>query len=70
MPCETTLLGTALVSAFVDKGLQLPGVINGVKNSREVMAIGVCLVLPVAGGVLVDEWRVYDVGQLLKHCNC
>jgi hypothetical protein len=62
------LLGTALVSAFVDNGLQLPGAIrvNGVKNSREVMAIGACLVLLVAGGVLVDEWMVYDIGQLEK----
>lgn len=38
------------------KGLQLPGAINGVKNSREVMAIGLCLVILVGG-------RVYDVGE-------
>jgi len=30
------------------------------------MVIGVCLVLLVAGRVLVDKWRVYDVEQLEK----
>ncbi len=33
------LLGTNLINAFVDKGLQLPGAINDVKNRREVTAI-------------------------------
>jgi len=28
--------------------------------------IGVCLVLLVAGRVLVDKWRVYEVEQLEK----
>jgi len=60
------LLGTGLINAFIDKGLELPGAITGVKNRREVMAIGVCLVLLVAGSVLVSEWRVYDVELLEK----
>lgn len=62
------LLGTGLVNAFVNKGLQLSGAITqaGVINRREVTAIGVCLVLLVAGSVLVSEWRIYDVELLEK----
>ena len=62
------LLGSSLINAFVDRGLQLPRATTsiGVKNRREVVAIGVCLVLLVAGHVLVSEWNVYDVEMLEK----
>jgi hypothetical protein len=50
------LSGSSLINAFVDSGLQLPRATTsiGVKNRREVVAIGVCLVLLVAGRVLVS----------------
>ena len=53
------LLGTYVINAFVNKGLQLPGAITGAKNRREVTAIGVCLVL---GSVLVSI-RHQNVGE-------
>ncbi len=36
------------------------------KQKREVVLIGACLVLLVAGSVLLDNWREYEPGQLEK----
>ncbi len=60
------LLGPNLVNGFVNQGLQLPSDIPVEKQRREVVSIGACLVLLVAGSVLLDKWREYEPGWLEK----
>jgi len=60
---RNNLLDTGLINAFVDQGFWR------YHKRREVMAIGACLVLLVAGCVLVNKWKVYEVEQLEKDWN-
>jgi len=61
---RNNLLTSTAIYAFVEQGLQFPGAtIN--KERKEVMAIGACLLLLIAGQVLLDKWMA-DKDQLKK----
>ncbi|KDR72107.1 hypothetical protein GALMADRAFT_159120 [Galerina marginata CBS 339.88] len=52
---RNNLLSSTAIYAFVEKGLQFPGTTTETER-QEVMAIGTCLLLLVAGRVLLDKW--------------